>query len=176
MRWPASLAGTSPPSSSTILASQPGTSVPMLPGRTHPGRLEITMWHSSVEPSPSTISTPNRSIHRSYNALGRGSPAETPQRSDARSYTTSPASAARSMAGSGGGGVVCQKRQVVLGGGGGVELGDFPRHELLDGEAFRGHGVSPLGHAAVHDHDRGARVVQHVLDLRRARQGIQGNR
>ncbi len=56
------------------------------------------MWHSSVEPRPSRISTPNRSIHRSYNALGKGSPAETQQRSDARSKATSPASAARSMA------------------------------------------------------------------------------
>ena len=71
--------GVTPSARVTTLASQPGTSVPMLPGRTHPARLEITMWHSSVEPRPSRISTPNRSIHRSYNTLGKGSPAETQQ-------------------------------------------------------------------------------------------------
>src|SRR2546423_7230869 len=47
--------------------------------------------------------------------------------------------------------------------------------EALDGEAFRGRGVPPIDPGAVHDRDRGTRVVQHVLDLGRACQRIQGN-
>src|SRR5438034_8237770 len=40
-----------------ILTSNPGTTVPSVPGRTCPGRLEMKMCHISAVPRPSSSST-----------------------------------------------------------------------------------------------------------------------
>jgi hypothetical protein len=56
--------------------------MPDEPGRAWPGRLDRKMCSASVEPSPSRISTPNRSRNRWNSTGGSGSPAEIPCRTD----------------------------------------------------------------------------------------------
>ena len=63
-RWPGSSSATGAPAASTSRASYPGTTVPEVPGRTAPGRLEMKMCSASVEPRPSMMSTPYRVVKR----------------------------------------------------------------------------------------------------------------
>ena len=47
-----------------------------------PGRLDKKMCSASVEPMPSRISTPNRSVNRRCSGAGSGSPADAHIRTD----------------------------------------------------------------------------------------------
>ena len=82
---PTSPSGSSFPSSSVTRTSKPGTTVPIVPGRTAPGRAEMKMCHISAVPSPSSSSTPNAAIQRSQSSTGSASPAEVASRSEERS-------------------------------------------------------------------------------------------
>jgi len=63
-----------------------------VPGWTSPGRLDKKMCRLSVDPMPSMISTPKRSVNRCCSGAGSGSPADTARRTDAN------ASSGRSLA------------------------------------------------------------------------------
>jgi len=65
-RFPTSPGPTALPSSSRSRVRYPGTTCPVLPGRTAPKRLERKMWQISVDPVPSRTSTPNSSRNRRY--------------------------------------------------------------------------------------------------------------
>ena len=65
--------------------SNPGTTVPMVPGLTAPGRAEMNTCHISAVPRPSSSSTPKAAFHRSYSSTGSASPAEVASRSEERS-------------------------------------------------------------------------------------------
>ncbi len=62
-----------------------GTTVPMVPGFTAPGLLEMKMCHISAVPSPSSSSTSNVRFHLSYSSTGSASPADVASRRDERS-------------------------------------------------------------------------------------------
>src|SRR5436853_207227 len=64
IRLPTSPRGTGQSLSSTIFASNPGRTLPLEPGRTSPGALEMIMCRASVEPRASRISTPKRCLNR----------------------------------------------------------------------------------------------------------------
>src|ERR1700709_1723934 len=47
-----------------------------------PGRFDTKMWSASVDPMPSRMSTPNRSVNRRWSGTGSGSPADAHSRTD----------------------------------------------------------------------------------------------
>jgi hypothetical protein len=66
----------------------PGTGRPLLPGRMSPSRFEMKMWKFSVDPMPSMMSIPVRSLKAYHTGAGSASPADTPSRSEPRSYVS----------------------------------------------------------------------------------------
>ena len=59
------------PASSRSSSAYPSTGRPDVPGRTSPGWFEQKMWSASVEPMPSSISVPNRSMKRRITSEGQ---------------------------------------------------------------------------------------------------------